>query len=94
MLFLIVPMAYEFARETKAPFVVQVIITVGAVSALYGIFQFGVLQFDNLGQRPRGARPLRYSSDVCTCAAAARILFTKDRIWPSLMMPALLVIRA
>ena len=96
VLFLIVPMAYEFARETKAPFVVQVIITVGAVSALYGIFQFGVLQFDNLGQRPRGAlgHYMTYSGVLMlvTCAAAARILFTKDRIWPSLMMPALLVI--
>jgi len=29
---------------------------------------------------------------LVTCAAAARILFTKDRMWPSLMMPALLVI--
>jgi O-antigen ligase len=29
---------------------------------------------------------------LVTCAAAARILFTRDRIWPSLMMPALLVI--
>jgi O-antigen ligase len=96
VLFLIVPMAYEFAHETKAPFVVQVIITVGAVSALYGIFQFGVLQFDNLGQRPRGAlgHYMTYSGVLMlvTCAAAARILFTKDRIWPSLMMPALLVI--
>lgn len=96
VLFLIVPMAYEFAREAKAPFVVQVIITVGAVSALFGIFQFGVLQFDNLGQRPRGAlgHYMTYSGVLMlvTCAAAARILFTKDRIWPSLMMPALLVI--
>jgi O-antigen ligase len=96
VLFLVVPMVYEFARETKAPFVVQVIITVGAVSALYGIFQFGVLQFDNLGQRPRGAlgHYMTYSGVLMlvTCAAAARILFTKDRIWPSLMMPALLVI--
>ena len=33
----LVPMVYEFARGTKAPFVVQVIITVGALSALYGI---------------------------------------------------------
>ena len=96
VLFLVVPMVYEFARGTKAPFVVQVIITVGAVSALYGIFQFGVLQFDNLGQRPRGAlgHYMTYSGVLMlvTCAAAARILFTKDRIWPSLMMPALLVI--
>ena len=96
VLFLVVPMVYEFARGTKAPFVVQVIITVGALSALYGIFQFGVLQFDNLGQRPRGAlgHYMTYSGVLMlvTCAAAARILFTTDRIWPSLMMPALLVI--
>ena len=81
---------------TKAPFVVQVIITVGALSALFGIFQFGVLQFDNLGQRPHGAlgHYMTYSGVVMlvTCAAAARILFSRDRIWPSLMMPALLVI--
>ncbi len=29
---------------------------------------------------------------LVTCAAAARILFTRERIWPALMMPALLVI--
>ena len=55
VLFLVVPMVYDIARGTKAPFVVQVIITVGALSALYGIIQFGVLQFDNLGRRPQGA---------------------------------------
>ena len=87
---------YEFARGAKAPFVVQAIITVGAVSALIGIFQFGVLQYDNLGRRPQGALThyMTYSGVLMlvTCAAAARILFTRDRIWPSLMMPALLVI--
>jgi O-antigen ligase len=96
ILFLVVPMVYDLARGAKAPFVVQVVITVGAISALYGIFQFGVLQFDNLGQRPRGAlgHYMTYSGVLMlvTCAAAARILFTRDRIWPSLMMPALLVI--
>ena len=96
ILFLVVPMVYDLARGTKAPLVVQVIITVGAVSALYGIFQFGVLQFDSLGQRPRGAlgHYMTYSGVLMlvTCAAAARILFTRDRLWPSLMMPALLVI--
>ncbi len=96
VLFLVVPMVYEFARGTKAPFVVQAIITVGAVSALFGIFQFGVLQYDNLGRRPQGAlgHYMTYSGVLMlvTSAAAARILFTKDRLWPSLMMPALLVI--
>jgi O-antigen ligase len=96
VLFLVVPMVYEFARDSKAPFVVQAIITVGALSALYGIIQFGVLQYDNLGRRPQGAlgHYMTYSGLVMlvTCAAAARILFTRDRIWPSLMMPALLVV--
>jgi O-antigen ligase len=96
VLFLVVPMVYEFARGTKAPVVVQTIITVGALSALIGIFQFGVLQYDNLGRRPQGALThyMTYSGVLMlvTCAAAARILFTRDRLWPSLMMPALLVI--
>jgi O-antigen ligase len=89
-------MVYELARGAKAPLVVQVIITVGALSALVGIFQFGVLQYDNLGRRPQGAlgHYMTYSGLVMlvTCAAAARILFTRDRLWPSLMMPALLVV--
>jgi len=96
VLFLIVPMVYALARGTKAPTVVQVVITVGALSALVGIIQFGVLQYDNLGRRPQGAlgHYMTYSGIVMlvTCAAAARILFTRDRIWPSLMMPALLVV--
>ena len=96
VLFLVVPMVYEFARGTKAPFVVQVIITIGALSALFGIVQFGVLQYDNLGRRPQGAlgHYMTYSGVLMlvTCAAAARILFTRDRLWPSLMMPALLVV--
>ena len=61
-----------------------------------GIIQFGVLQFDNLGRRPQGAlgHYMTYSGVLMlvACAAAARILFTTDRLWPSLMMPALLVI--
>jgi O-antigen ligase len=96
ILFLTVPATYAFARESKASFVVQVVITFGALSALFGIFQFGVLQYDNLGRRPQGAlgHYMTYSGVLMlvTCAAAARILFTRDRIWPSLMMPALLVI--
>jgi O-antigen ligase len=96
VLFLIVPMAYDLARGAKAPLVVQVVITVGALSALFGIIQFGVLEFNNLGRRPQGSlgHYMTYSGLVMlvTCAAAARILFTSDRIWPALMMPALLVV--
>jgi O-antigen ligase len=95
VLFLIVPMVYEFAGGAKAPLVLQIIISVGAISAAVGIIQYGVLQFDNLGRRPQGAlgHYMTYSGLVMlvTCAATARILFSRDRLWPLLMMPALLV---
>ena len=94
VLFLIVPMVYAFARGAKAELVVQVIISVGAVSAAVGIIQYGVLQFDNLGRRPQGAlgHYMTYSGLIMlvTCAAAGRILFSRDRLWPLLVMPALL----
>jgi len=94
VLFLIVPMVYEFARASKAPLIIQVIISVGAASAALGIIQYGVLQFDNLGRRPQGSLGhwMTYSGllMLVTCAAAARLLFSKDRLWPLLMMPALL----
>jgi O-antigen ligase len=76
--------------------VVDIIITVGAVSATIGIVQFGILKWDDLGQRPRGSLGLymTYSGQLMlvACTAAARILFrNNDRVWASLVMPALLV---
>lgn len=95
VLFLLVPVVYEFARGSRAPLVVQVIISVGAASAAYGIVQYGILQYDNLGRRPQGAMGhyMTYSGllMLVACTAAARILFSRDRVWPALMMPALLV---
>ena len=71
------------------------IISVGAVIAAVGIIQYGVLQFDNLGRRPQGAlgHYMTYSGLIMlvTCAAAGRILFSRERLWPLLVMPALLV---
>ena len=94
VLFLIVPMVYDLARGSTAPFVVQVIISVGAISAAVGVVQYGVLQYDNLGRRAQGSlgHYMTYSGllMLVTCAACARILFTRDRIWPLLMMPALI----
>jgi hypothetical protein len=94
VLFLLVPMVYEFARGAPAPFVVQVIISVGAISAAVGVVQYGVLHYDNLGRRAQGSlgHYMTYSGllMLVTCAAAARALFTRDRAWPLLMMPALI----
>ena len=83
-------------RGRRALTVVDVIITVGALSAVVGIVQFGILKFDNLGQRPQGALGLymTYSGQLMlvACTAAARIMFRKhDRVWAALVLPALLV---
>ena len=96
VLFAIVPAVYDIARGPRASTVIDVIITVGAASAVYGIIQYGVLHYDNLGRRPQGALThyMTYSGVLMLviCAAAARLVFgRRDRIWPALVMPALIV---
>ena len=48
LLFLIVPAVYDLARGGRASTVADVIISVGAASAAFGIVQYGVLHYDNL----------------------------------------------
>jgi O-antigen ligase len=96
VLLLIVPAVYDIARGRRAGAVTELIVTVGAASALLGILQYGVLHYDNLGQRPQGALThyMTYSGllMLVTTTAAARLIFgSRDRIWPALVMPALVV---
>jgi len=96
VLLAIVPAVYDIARGRRATTVVDVIISVGAASAVFGIVQYGVLQYDNLGQRPQGALThyMTYSGVLMLviAAAAARLVFgARDRTWPALVMPALVV---
>jgi O-antigen ligase len=96
VLFLIVPLVYRLARGHRAHLFASVIIAVGAASALVGLFQYGFLHFDNLGRRPQGALThyMTYSGALMlvACVAAARLLFgRRDRIWPLLVLPAVLV---
>ena len=92
ILFLIVPAVYYLARGPRASMVLTVVITVGALSALIGIIQYGVLQYDSLGRRPEGllTHYMTYSGLLVLVmgAAAARALFSADRIWPVIVMPA------
>jgi O-antigen ligase len=95
-LFLLVPATWRIARGRRAELVIQVILTVGAVSALVGVVQYGILHYDTLHLRPRGTLGhwMTYSGllMLVTCTAAARLLFErKDRVWPSLIMPVLVV---
>jgi O-antigen ligase len=96
VLLALVPAVYDVARGSRAASVVDVVISVGAATAVYGIIQYGLLHYDNLGQRPQGtlSHYMTYSGVVMLvlCAAAARVIFgTRDRVWPALIMPALVV---
>ena len=51
LLFSIVPIAYRLLPGRRALTVVDIIITAGAISAVIGIVQFGILKFDS----PRAA---------------------------------------
>jgi O-antigen ligase len=93
---LVVPMAYRLLPGRLSLTAVDVVITVGAVSAMLGIIQYVLQGYDNLGRRPQGMLGLNmtYSGLVMlvVCAAFARIMFaTHNRTWAALVMPALLI---
>ena len=94
VLFLIVPVVAHFARGDRATRVLDVIIAVGSVGALYGILQYYVLGYDNLDARPVGplSHWMTYSGVLmlATGAALARLIFfTREWVWPAIAVPAL-----
>jgi O-antigen ligase len=96
LLYLIVPMAYRFATGQRGTLILTVIVTVGATSAAIGIFQYGILHYDNLGLRPRGVlgHYMTYSGLLMLVmgVAMAQVVFGgRERIWAMLVMPALAV---
>ncbi len=96
VLFAIIPIAYRLLPGKRSLTAVDVIITVGALEAVYGIIQYAILNFDHLQRRVQGSLShyMTYSGVLMlvACTAAARIMFRReDRTWASLVMPALLV---
>jgi O-antigen ligase len=96
VLFLLIPLVYRFASGPRANTMVTVIVTCAAASAAVGIVEYGVLHYDNLGRRPQGflGHYMTYSGLLMLVvgAALARVLFgERERMWPALVMPALLV---
>jgi O-antigen ligase len=94
VLFLIVPLVYRFAGGTRPHTVLSVIVTCAAISAVFGIVQYGILHYDNLGQRPQGTLGhwMTYSGllMVVIGVAIARVIFGhSDRTWAALVLPAL-----
>tara|TARA_B100001123_G_C15345012_1_gene1036606 strand:- start:10839 stop:12008 length:1170 start_codon:yes stop_codon:yes gene_type:complete len=96
LLFLVVPLVYRLARGESASAIATTIISVGGAAAIYGIVQYGILNYDNLGQRPQGSMGhyMTFSGllMLVICLATARVLFDrKNRTWSSLVLPALIV---
>src|SRR5579871_908843 len=96
VLFLLVPITYRFVGMKQSSTLVTVVISCAAASAAFGIFQYGILHYDQLSQRPQGTlgHYMTYSGllMIVITAALARLLFSNSgRTWPALVMPALVV---
>jgi O-antigen ligase len=96
VLFLIVPAVYRFVSDRQAHTLMTVVLTCAAISAAFGVIQYGILHYDHLNQRPQGTlgHYMTYSGllMIVITLACARILFdTSDRTWAALVLPALAV---
>jgi len=96
LLFAIVPMCYRLFRGERSLTVIDVVITVGALNAVYGIVQYGILDFDNVARRVQGnlGHYMTYSGVIMlvACIAVARVMFRRrERIWAALVLPAVMV---
>jgi O-antigen ligase len=94
VLFLIVPLIQRFVTGGRPHTLLTVVVTCAAVSAVFGIVQYGILHYDNLGQRPQGTLGhwMTYSGllMIVIGVAIARVIFGKsDRTWAALVLPAL-----
>ena len=95
LLFLVVPIVYRLGSGSRASMLATVIISVGAGTAVYGLVQYGILEFDTLGQRPQGSMGhyMTFSGllMLVLCLAGARVLWrgAADRVWAGLVLPAL-----
>ena len=96
LLFLVAPAVYGLARGPRATVLATVILSVGAATAVIGIVQYAILEYDHLGRRPLGSMGhyMTYSGLLMLVlgVAGARLLFAaQDRVWAALVSPALCV---
>jgi O-antigen ligase len=96
VLFLLVPAVYRLVNGQQARTLITVVLSCAAVSAAFGVIQYGILHYDQLSQRPQGTlgHYMTYSGLLMTviAIAVARLLFdSKDRTWAALVLPALAV---
>ena len=96
VLFLIVPVAYRLLSGRRGSLMLTLIMSLGGASAAFGIFQYGLLHFDQLSQRPQGTlgHYMTYAGLLMLVIgiALAKILFGRgERLWAALLMPALVM---
>ena len=96
VLFLLVPVAYRLLSQRRGSLLLTVVMSLGGASAAFGIFQYGLLHFDQLSQRPQGTlgHYMTYAGLLMLVIgiALAKILFGRgERLWAALLMPALVM---
>ena len=100
VLFLLVPLVYRFVNGGRPHTLLTVVVTCAAVSAVFGIVQYGILHYDN--HRPAAARHqlshwMTYSRAADACESASRSRESSSagaiRTWAALILPALGVSR-
>ena len=96
VLFLVVPVAYRFVSGQRGSLMLTLVMSVGAASAALGLFQWALLHYDQLGQRPQGTlgHYMTYSGLLMLVLgiAVSKLLFGRgERLWAALVMPALLM---
>lgn len=96
VIFLLVPLTYRLATAERGSKLMTVVLTCAAISAVYGVIQYGILHYDQLQQRPQGTlgHYMTYSGllMIVIGVAVARVLFGKGgRTWAALVIPALAV---
>ena len=96
VLFLLVPVAYRLLSDRRGSLLLTVVMSLGGASAAFGIFQYGLLHFDQLSQRPQGTlgHYMTYAGLLMLVIgiALAKILFGRgERLWAALLMPALVM---
>jgi O-antigen ligase len=96
VLLVIIPIVYRLFPGRRSLAAVDVVITIGAISATWGIIQYLILNYDHLGRRPQGALGLYMTYSgllmLVACAAVSRVMFAKHhRTWAALVLPALIL---
>jgi O-antigen ligase len=90
-LLLIVPVIFEFVSARTAMTLTSVVLGAGAVSAIVGISQYSLFEYDELGLRPRSTLSIYMTFAglmmLVANVAVARLLFhRRNRMWPAVTL--------